>query len=35
VVLTTRNQLLNILRNTLACYAGAVADADSHHHDAV
>ena len=27
-VLTTRNQLLNILRNTVACYAGAVADAD-------
>jgi methylmalonyl-CoA mutase len=27
-VLTSRNQLLNILRNTVACYAGAVADAD-------
>ncbi len=28
-VLTSRNQLLNILRNTVACYAGAVADADA------
>ncbi|MBV8093027.1 MAG: acyl-CoA mutase large subunit family protein [Acetobacteraceae bacterium] len=28
-VLTTRNQLLNILRNTVACYAGAVAGADA------
>jgi methylmalonyl-CoA mutase len=27
-VLTTRNQSLNILRNTAACYAGAVAGAD-------
>jgi methylmalonyl-CoA mutase len=27
-VLTTRNQSLNILRNTVACYAGAVAGAD-------
>ncbi len=27
-VLTSRNQLLNILRNTVACYAGAVADVD-------
>jgi methylmalonyl-CoA mutase len=27
-VLTTRNQSLNILRNTVACYAGAVGGAD-------
>ena len=27
-VLTTRNQSLNILRNTVACYAGAIAGAD-------
>jgi methylmalonyl-CoA mutase len=28
-VLTTRNQSLNILRNTVACYAGAVGGADT------
>ena len=27
-VLTTRNQSLNILRNTVACYAGAIGGAD-------
>ncbi len=27
-VMTTRNQSLNILRNTVACYAGAIAGAD-------
>jgi len=27
-VLTTRNESLNILRNTVACYAGAIAGAD-------
>jgi len=28
-VMATRNQSLNILRNTVACYAGAIAGADS------
>ena len=34
-VMATRNQSLNILRNTVACYAGAIAGADCHHHDAI